>query len=92
MFYLQNLHILFHPLAKLRSFYTTKLDMVDYSEKLGAILAANNIRSLTVVRMEVPCCGGMEYAVQRAVAASGKALDVKVAVISTDGRILKESI
>lgn len=69
-----------------------KLDMVDYSEKLGAILAANNICSLTVVRMEVPCCGGMEYAVQRAVAASGKALDVKVAVISTDGRILKESV
>ena len=69
-----------------------KLDMVDYSEKLGAILAANNLRSLTVVRMEVPCCGGMEHAVQRAVAASGKPLDVKVVVISTDGRILKESV
>ena len=69
-----------------------KLDMVDYSEKLGAILAANNLRSLTVVRMEVPCCGGMEHAVQRAVAASGKALDVKVVVISTDGRILKETV
>ncbi|MDO4749750.1 MAG: 4Fe-4S dicluster domain-containing protein [Eubacteriales bacterium] len=66
-----------------------KLDGVDYAEKLTAILAGNNIRSVTVTRMEVPCCGGLENAVKRAVEASGKALPLQVVTISTDGRIVK---
>ena len=65
-----------------------KLDAVDYSEKLAAILANNDIRRVTVVRMEVPCCGGIEYAVKRAMQASGKTLPWQVVTISTDGRIL----
>ena len=65
-----------------------KLDAVDYAEKLTAILQENEIQSLTVVRMEVPCCGGMEQAVRRALAACGKPLSLKVVTQSTDGRIL----
>lgn len=65
-----------------------KLDAVDYAEKLTAILQENEIQSLTVVRMEVPCCGGMEQAVRRALAACGKPLSLKVVTLSTDGRIL----
>ena len=65
-----------------------KLDAVDYAEKLRAILQENEIQSLTVVRMEVPCCGGMEQAVRRALAACGKPLSLKVVTLSTDGRIL----
>lgn len=68
----------------------TKLDMVDYAEKLAQIIRVNDIREITVVRMEVPCCGGMELAVRRAVAASGKELPCKIAVISTDGRLIEE--
>ena len=67
-----------------------KLDAVDYSEKLTQILAANNIKSVTVVRMEVPCCGGMEYAVKEALKASGKFIPWQVVTISTDGRILED--
>ena len=67
-----------------------KLDEGDYAEKLAAILAHNEIRSVTVVRMEVPCCGGLENAVKRALQASGKFLPWHVVVISTDGRILSE--
>lgn len=63
-----------------------KLDPVDYAEKLGEIIAKNNIRSLTVVRMEVPCCGGLEAAARRALAASGKFIPSQVVIISTDGR------
>ncbi len=66
-----------------------KLDMVDYADKLGAILAGNDVRSVTVVRMEVPCCGGIEAAVRRAVERSGKGTQVKVVVISTDGRVVR---
>lgn len=66
-----------------------KLDGVDYSEKLTAILRENEIASLTVVRMEVPCCGGLTYAVQKAMAASGRALPCRVVTISIDGRILE---
>ena len=62
-----------------------KLDAVDYSEKLAEILCRNDIKSITVVRMEVPCCGGIEYAVKKAVEKSGKSLPVQVAVVSTDG-------
>lgn len=66
-----------------------KLDNVDYSEKLTAILANNNIKSVTVVRMEVPCCGGIENAVKTALQASGKMIPWQVVTISTDGQILE---
>ena len=65
-----------------------KLDQTDYAEKLTAIIKENDIRSITVTRMEVPCCGGMEYAVKRAIQASGKLLPWNVVTISIDGRIL----
>lgn len=65
-----------------------KLDEGDYSEKLTAILKANNIKSVTVVRMEVPCCGGIENAVKTALQNSGKMIPWQVVTISTDGRIL----
>lgn len=65
-----------------------KLDSVDYAEKLTEILRNNEIRSVTVVRMEVPCCGGMENAVKRALQTSGKLLPWQVVTISTDGKIL----
>ena len=65
-----------------------KLDSVDYSEKLTEILKNNHIRSITVVRMEVPCCGGIESAVKRALQLSGKSMPCSVVTISTDGRIL----
>ena len=65
-----------------------KLDDVDYAEKLTEIIRENNIKSVTVLRMEVPCCGGIEAAVKSAVKDSGKDLPVRVVTISTDGRIL----
>ena len=65
-----------------------KLDSVDYTEKLTAILANNDIKSVTVVRMEVPCCGGIEYAVKKALQASGKFIPWRIVTISTDGRML----
>ena len=65
-----------------------KLDEGDYTEKLTAIIANNNIRSVTVVRMEVPCCGGIETATKRAIQQSGKFLPWQVVTVSTDGRIL----
>ncbi len=67
-----------------------KLDSVDYSEKLTAILAVNDIKSVTVVRMEVPCCGGIQMAVQKALGASGKDIPLNVTVISTDGKIISK--
>lgn len=66
-----------------------KLDEGDYAEKLTQIIANNNIRSVKVVRMEVPCCGGIENAVKRALQASGKFIPWQVVTISTDGRILE---
>ena len=66
-----------------------KLDSVDYSEKLEAILRENDIRSVTVVRMEVPCCGGIEYAVKTALQNSGKFLPWQVVTVSTEGRIMR---
>ena len=68
-----------------------KLDAVDYSVKLTEILKHNDIRSVTVVRMEVPCCGGIEYAVKNALLASGKLLPWQVVTISTDGKIIDRS-
>ena len=65
-----------------------KLDSVDYAEKLTEILRNNAIRSVTVVRMEVPCCGGIENAVKRALEHSGRTIPCNVVTISTDGRIL----
>ena len=65
-----------------------KLDEGDYAEKLTQIIAGNNIKSVTVARMEVPCCGGIENAVKRALQASGKFISWNVVTISTDGRIL----
>ncbi len=65
-----------------------KLDEGDYAEKLTRIIAENDIRSVTVVRMEVPCCGGIETAAKRALQASGKFIPWQVVVVSTDGRIL----
>lgn len=65
-----------------------KLDAVDYTEKLAEIVSANSISSITVARMSVPCCGGLERAVHDAVAASGKAIPVYVHTIGTDGRLL----
>ena len=64
-----------------------KLDEGDYSEKLTAIIKNNNIRSVTIVRMEVPCCGGIENAAKRAIQASGKFLPWRVVTVTTDGRI-----
>ena len=66
-----------------------KLDEGDYAEKLTAIIANNNIKSVKVVRMEVPCCGGIENAVKRALQASGKLIPWQVITISTDGKILE---
>ena len=66
-----------------------KLDSGDYSEKLTEIIKNNDIKSVKVVRMEVPCCSGIENAVKRALMESGKFIPWQVVVISTDGRILE---
>lgn len=66
-----------------------KLDEGDYTEKLTQIIANNNIKSVKVVRMEVPCCGGIENAVKNALMASGKFIPWQVVTISTDGKILE---
>ena len=66
-----------------------KLDAVDYTEKLTAIIRDNDIKSVTVVRMEVPCCGGLQRAAENALQASGKFIPWQVVTISTDGRILE---
>ena len=65
-----------------------KLDSIDYSEKLAQIIALNDIRAITVARMEVPCCGGIENAVRQALIASGKMIPWQVVTIASDGRIL----
>lgn len=65
-----------------------KLDEGDYAEKLTAIFAGNDIKSVAVTRMEVPCCGGIENAVKRALNACGKDIPLRVVTISADGRIL----
>ncbi len=64
-----------------------KLDSIDYSEKLTEILKQNDIKNITLTRMTVPCCGGLELAVKKAIEASGKDIPLKVAVISPDGGI-----
>ncbi len=67
-----------------------KLDSMDYSEKLTEIISNNNIKSVTVVRMEVPCCGGLENAAKTALKKSGKFIPWQVVTISIDGKILDE--
>lgn len=66
-----------------------KLDSVDYSEKLTQIIQSNNIQSVTIVRMEVPCCGGLEMAAKKALQSSGKFIPWQVVTISIDGKILE---
>ncbi|MFA7673397.1 MAG: 4Fe-4S binding protein [Clostridia bacterium] len=66
-----------------------KLDDGNYADKLTQILIRNNIKSVTIVRMEVPCCGGLEFAVKEALKNSGKIIPWQVTVISTDGQILE---
>ena len=65
-----------------------KLDDIDYSEKLTEIIANNDIKSVTIVRMEVPCCGGLQRAAETALKNSGKFIPWQVVTISRDGRIL----
>ena len=66
-----------------------KLDEGDYAEKLTQIISGNDIKSVTIVQMEVPCCGGIENAVKRALQESGKFIPWNVVTISTDGKILE---
>ncbi len=66
-----------------------KLDEGDYTEKLTQILLNNDIKSVKIIRMEVPCCGGLENAVKRALMQSGKFIPWQVVTISTDGRIIE---
>ena len=66
-----------------------KLDDTDYSEKLTEVIRNNNIKSVSIVRMEVPCCGGIEFAVKKALQESGKFIPWQVTVISTDGKIVR---
>lgn len=66
-----------------------KLDSGDYSEKLKTIITGNNIKSVTVVKMEVPCCGGIEIAVKKALQDSGKFIPWQIVTVTTDGQIIK---
>ncbi len=66
-----------------------KLDSTDYSEKLTAIIRENNIKEVTIVRMEVPCCGGLQRMAQQAIQQSGKFIPWQVRVISIDGEIVE---
>ena len=64
-----------------------KLDAIDYSEKLTEIIRCNDIKSVTIVRMEVPCCGGLERAVQYAIAGSGRAVEYNCVIVGIDGTV-----
>ena len=66
-----------------------KLDAVDYSEKLTEVFKHNDIRSITVTRMTVPCCGGLSYAVKTAIENSGKNIPLHIVTISPDGKIIR---
>ena len=65
-----------------------KLDSIDYSEKLAEIIKNNDIKEITVIRMQVPCCGGIEYAVKKELKDSGKDISCEFVTISTAGKIL----
>ncbi len=67
-----------------------KLDDIDYSEKLTEIITNNDIKSVTILRMEVPCCGGLEYAAKQALQASNKFIPWQVVTFSIDGKILED--
>ncbi|HSK68038.1 MAG TPA: 4Fe-4S binding protein [Candidatus Limnocylindria bacterium] len=67
-----------------------KLDDVDYSDKLAAILRDNDIRDVTLVRMEVPCCGGLEYALKQAIRKSGRDVPLAAVTLSVRGEILSQ--
>jgi len=67
-----------------------KLDSVDYSEKLTEIIRSNDIKSVTVVRMEVPCCGGLEMAAKKALRQSGKFIPWQVVTVTVDGLLMEE--
>jgi hypothetical protein len=67
-----------------------KLDNTDYSGKLSEIIAGNTIKSVTVVRMEVPCCGGIEQAAIAALKSSGKFLPWQIITLSTDGEVVED--
>ncbi len=66
-----------------------KLDSVDYAEKLGEIISQNDIKSVTILRMQVPCCGGLQRAAERALQASGKLIPWQVITVSVDGQIVE---
>jgi hypothetical protein len=66
-----------------------KLDMVDYSEKLTEIFRSNHIRSVTLTRMTVPCCGGLAMAVKRAIEQSGRQIPLNIVTISPNGQIIR---
>ena len=68
-----------------------KLDEADYGEKLTQIIKNNNINSITVIRMEVPCCGGMVEAVKTAILNSGKLIPWRRVTLSTEGTILEDT-
>ena len=73
------------------SFYNCpKLDAIDYSQKLSAIFAQNDVKTVTLLRMEVPCCGGLEFEAKKAIAESGKKLSLRVVTISIEGEILAD--
>lgn len=82
-----NLHSRFMK-GKITLIGCPKLDSVDYSEKLTEIIKNNDIKSVTIVRMEVPCCGGLEMAAKKALQDSGKFIPWQVVTISIDGKIL----
>ena len=67
-----------------------KLDSVDYSEKIMEIIRNNDIKSVTILRMEVPCCGGLEMAAKKALQESGKFIPWQTMTISIDGKILED--
>ena len=67
-----------------------KLDSVGYAEKLTEIIRSNDIKSVTVVRMEVPCCGGLELAAKKALQQSGKFIPWQVVTVTVDGRLVEE--
>lgn len=67
-----------------------KLDSIDYADKLTEVFRNNDIRSVTIVKMEVPCCGGLDFAAKKALQASGKMIPWNVVTISTDGRLLED--
>ena len=82
-----NFHAM-HMKGKVCLIGCPKLDCVDYSEKLTAILKENDIRSVTVVRMEVPCCGGLEHATVEALKNCGKMIPWQVVILSVEGKTL----